>query len=624
MAPKKSIKMDLGSFLKDDTFGGNSWADEEVDMNSIAFSIENPTASTEAPIGGAPIFSGVGGGRGAMGGERRERIKYPVPDHPPFRAHVTNLPWEITEEKVVRHFEDRMQAKDCITECKLPVDRETGQIRGSAFLTFTSRAFLEESLNLSATDFLGRIMYVNVAQPINDRFGERRGEMGVELDWGAARGSRVELPPRERSFRGEGHNREFKPKREEPDLDWGSARGSQVELPPRERFNRTSSFGDSHHHHKDGESNFARTPRREEPDLDWGAVRGSQAELPPRERSFRGEGHNREFKPKREEPDLDWGSARGSQVELPPRERFNRTSSFGDSHHHHKDGESNFARTPRREEPDLDWGAVRGSQAELPPRERSFRGEGHNREFKPKREEPDLDWGSARGSQVELPPRERSNRKSSFNSNNNNNNSSEQHNHTRTPKSEEPDLDWSSARTTQAELPPREKSNRKASYGENHHNNNGEQHNRTRTSRTEKQDLDWSSARGTQADLPLRERPNRSFSHNNSHNTNGKQSSDSGLEWKRGQSLPQRTTKPSSSQQHISNKRNKDDKKKAEEKQGPQKSQFSVLSLDDDDEEEEEEEEEEELKEEHDVNEGEIEKLESDTAKLTVAEDKLK
>ena len=32
--------MDLGSFLADDTFGGGSWADEEVDLNTIGVSLE--------------------------------------------------------------------------------------------------------------------------------------------------------------------------------------------------------------------------------------------------------------------------------------------------------------------------------------------------------------------------------------------------------------------------------------------------------------------------------------------------------------------------------------------------------------------------------------------------------
>ena len=50
--------MDLGSFLADDTFGGGSWADEEVDLNTIGVSLETPSfaGSTAAPIGN------VGGG----------------------------------------------------------------------------------------------------------------------------------------------------------------------------------------------------------------------------------------------------------------------------------------------------------------------------------------------------------------------------------------------------------------------------------------------------------------------------------------------------------------------------------------------------------------------------------
>lgn len=66
--------MDLGSFLADDTFGGGSWADEEVDLNTIGVSLETPSfaGSTAAPIGNvgggnntASAGSGFGSGSGS-------------------------------------------------------------------------------------------------------------------------------------------------------------------------------------------------------------------------------------------------------------------------------------------------------------------------------------------------------------------------------------------------------------------------------------------------------------------------------------------------------------------------------------------------------------------------------
>lgn len=44
--PKKTVKkMDLTSFLNDDTFG-SSWAEEDVDLNKITIPIETANANT--------------------------------------------------------------------------------------------------------------------------------------------------------------------------------------------------------------------------------------------------------------------------------------------------------------------------------------------------------------------------------------------------------------------------------------------------------------------------------------------------------------------------------------------------------------------------------------------------
>ena len=315
--PKKNVKMDLGSFLADDTFGGGSWADEEVDLNTIGVSLETPSfaGSTAAPIGNvgggnntASAGSGFGSGSGSGFGNdefKRERKEFPIPDQPPYRARVSNLPWEVEESNVIRHFEDRMQAKDIISDIVLPKDRDTGRLRGFAFVTFNDRALLEESLNLSMTEFQGRKIYVNVAAP-------PKGEDG---DWRAGRSG---------SNRRGGEDRE-----PAPELDWGAARNSQAELPPRQRSNRLGSgSGPS------GESSSSSRPsRRQEAELDWGSARNSRDGLPPqRERSNR--------TPRKQEPEFDWGAARNTKTSLPPRERLNRTGSNSGK---------------KSTEPDFDW-----------------------------------------------------------------------------------------------------------------------------------------------------------------------------------------------------------------------------------------------------------------------------
>lgn len=292
--------MDFGTFLADDTLGG-SWADQEVDMASISV----PTAVGTT----TPLYLRQDG----TDFETKDRVEYPVPEAPPYRSRVGNLPYEATEDALARFFEDRLQAHDIVTEVKLPMDNLSGKIKGFAFVTFSEKSFLEKALRLSISDFQGRKIFVNVAAPqkqdvfdldwrsarpgplARDRRDREPREL-VNLDWSAARGSGPSN--RERSETGDRFDRPERRFREEPDLDWSSARSSGS-LPPR-----------------DGSKE--RAPRREEPDLDWSSARGGAGPLPHKER-----------KPRREEPDLDWSAAR-SAAPLPPKERVVRkTSDFG-------------------------------------------------------------------------------------------------------------------------------------------------------------------------------------------------------------------------------------------------------------------------------------------------------
>lgn len=315
--------MDLSSFLADDSLGGGSWADEEVDMNSIG--IQSSTAAVpEQPINTNNSFDSAPSNNYQE--ERRERKEFPVPDQPPYRARVANLPWDIVEDDVADFFHKRMQLDNIISDVKLP--SENGRLKGFGFVTFTERKFLEEALLLNTSDFNGRRIFVNVAAP-------QRQDV-FDVDWRAARTGPLGGGRRER--------------REEPDLDWGSARSEMGSLPPRER-SRRGPPGD-------------RPPRKEEPDLDWGSARSEMGTLPPRERSRRVPSGDR---PRRQEPELDWGSARSETTTLPPRERSNRK--------------------PRKQEPELDWGSARNEMGTLPPREKSNRRKGPEDWNKSKKEE---------------------------------------------------------------------------------------------------------------------------------------------------------------------------------------------------------------------------------------------
>ncbi|CAI4971693.1 CRE_HP_G0051180.mRNA.1.CDS.1 [Saccharomyces cerevisiae] len=320
--PKKTVKkMDLTSFLNDDTFG-SSWAEEDVDLNKITIPIETANANTiplselahaknnsnNTRSGG---FGGSFGGRSRLdpalgGGSSDRREEYPVPDAPPYRAVINNIPWDITPEGVQAWVEDGLVKPEAVEEVVLPKNlRDPTRLKGNAFVTLKERVDLVAVLKFNGTKLNERTVYVSVAAP-------RRGG-GADVDWSSARGS---------NFQGDGRE-------DAPDLDWGAARGSNFRGPRREReevdIDWTAARG----------SNFqgsSRPPRREreEVDIDWSAARGSNFQ-----------GSSRPPRREREEPDIDWSAARGSNFQSssrPPR------------------------REREKEEPALDWGAARGAQ----------------------------------------------------------------------------------------------------------------------------------------------------------------------------------------------------------------------------------------------------------------------
>ena len=345
--------MDLSDFLKDESFGGGSWADDDLDFSTIAVPSTKNFGQTGIPTGGANPRDPAFGGSGSSG-PRGDYVEYPIPDAPPYRVRMNNLPWDASEDSIADWIHESLQATDAVQHISAPRDfNDPSRLRGFAFVTLASRDDIENILKFSGNEMFGRRVYVAVAAPEKEGFGSRRRE-DADLDWGSARSGAGAFPQREggREFQ------ERRPRREEPDLDWGSARSGAGAFPQREG----------------GREFQERRPRREEPDLDWGSARAGAASLPQREggREF----HER--KPRREEPELDWGSARAGAASLPQREG----------------GREFRERRPKKEGPELDWGSARGSGS-LPQRER-----------KPKKAEPEFDWGSARGSGT-LPPRQK-------------------------------------------------------------------------------------------------------------------------------------------------------------------------------------------------------------------------
>ncbi len=73
---------------------------------------------------------------------------------------VGNLAFSTTKEDLEAAF----AVYGVVTEVKIPVDRDTGRVRGFAFVTFEKQESAEKALALDGQDLNGRPIRVNVAQ----------------------------------------------------------------------------------------------------------------------------------------------------------------------------------------------------------------------------------------------------------------------------------------------------------------------------------------------------------------------------------------------------------------------------------------------------------------------------
>ena len=79
----------------------------------------------------------------------------------PVRLFVGNLPYNVTESELREHFSGVGEP----SHIYLPTDRETGKMRGFAFVEFNDRAQAEEAIRrLNNQTFKGRPLAVNEAR----------------------------------------------------------------------------------------------------------------------------------------------------------------------------------------------------------------------------------------------------------------------------------------------------------------------------------------------------------------------------------------------------------------------------------------------------------------------------
>ncbi len=89
--------------------------------------------------------------------------------------YVGNLSYEVTQDDLNQTFAEYGTVK----QVKLPTDRETGRLRGFAFVEMTTDA--EETAAIEALDgaeWMGRSLKVNKAKPREDRGGSFGGGGG--------------------------------------------------------------------------------------------------------------------------------------------------------------------------------------------------------------------------------------------------------------------------------------------------------------------------------------------------------------------------------------------------------------------------------------------------------------
>ncbi|KAK3721521.1 Eukaryotic translation initiation factor 4B [Vermiconidia calcicola] len=199
MAPKKKQeKMNLGEFLTNQSLG--SWADE---METQPIPSASAYGSRDSDRGERRAFTqptwdqartgggGVGGGMSSMGGrgasygrtklkstlyaerptdgavdrprfEGREQL--PLPDKPPYTAHLGNLAYDVSRNEVEKLFEECQ-----VTSVRIVEDKMDQKPKGFGYVEFATLEGLKKALTFTDTHFMGRSLKISVAEPPKDR-----------------------------------------------------------------------------------------------------------------------------------------------------------------------------------------------------------------------------------------------------------------------------------------------------------------------------------------------------------------------------------------------------------------------------------------------------------------------
>ena len=91
--------------------------------------------------------------------------------------YAGNLSYQVTVDDLKEVFKEYGAVK----RVQLPTDRETGRVRGFAFVEMSTDAEEEAAITaLDGAEWMGRVLKVNKAKPKEERGGGGRGGYGGE------------------------------------------------------------------------------------------------------------------------------------------------------------------------------------------------------------------------------------------------------------------------------------------------------------------------------------------------------------------------------------------------------------------------------------------------------------
>ncbi|OQR92070.1 hypothetical protein ACHHYP_04110 [Achlya hypogyna] len=178
------------------SFGSTSWADDDNDdhFHAPARAAPAPAAVEEDVHHGNDARDESHRGRRHSGENQdrrprrgshefeQKREKLPVPDRPPFKSYVGNLPYQMNEDDLADFFKGLN-----VIDVHIPQDYQTGRPKGFAYVEFGDRESLVQALTADGDLIDKRPIRIDVAgekKGGRDTFGKRGGDRGYDRGYG--------------------------------------------------------------------------------------------------------------------------------------------------------------------------------------------------------------------------------------------------------------------------------------------------------------------------------------------------------------------------------------------------------------------------------------------------------